>query len=68
MGPGMAKIDISWLFVLIGGLTVVSAALDLSFFMQHPKARRMIMVLGYSGTRAFYIFFGLVLIVVGLNN
>jgi len=64
----MAKIDISWIFVLIGGFTVVSAALDLPFFMQHPKARGLSRIIGYSGARAFYIFFGLVLIVVGLNN
>jgi hypothetical protein len=68
MGSGASMTNISWIFVLIGGFTVVSAALDLPFFMQHPKARRLSMTLGYSGARIFYILFGLLLIIGGLNN
>ncbi|MDP6626848.1 MAG: Imm17 family immunity protein [Methanopyri archaeon] len=57
-----------WLISLVGLFAVVGAAFDLPVFMQHPKARRLSMAFGYSGARIFYILFGLILIIVGLNN
>ena len=51
-----------WLIAAIGAFTVCGAALDWEFFMDHPKARFFVDLLGRLGARVFYGLLGLLLI------
>ena len=54
------------LFLVAGGIfSIVCAALDFDWFMNHPKARFMASLLTRNGARAFYIGLGLLLVVFG---
>ena len=54
------------LFLVAGGIfSIVCAAMDFDWFMNHPKARFMSSILSRNGARAFYIGLGLLLVVIG---
>ena len=54
------------LILVAGGIfSIVCAALDFEWFMNHPKAKFMSSILSRNGARAFYIVLGLLLVVLG---
>lgn len=54
------------LFAIAAGLfSIFGAALEWSFFMESGKAKGMIRLLGYNGTRVFYVAIGVLLVVLG---
>ena len=54
------------LFVAIGLVAVVAAAMDWDWFMNARKARGLAALLGRQGARAFYVLLGLALTVGGV--
>ena len=51
------------LFVIGGLFSIISAAMDWNWFMNHRKARLFVKMFGRNGARIFYVLFGLALIV-----
>jgi hypothetical protein len=50
----------------IGLFTVIAAAMDWGWFMNHPKARLVCGICGRGGARIFYVVLGAAFIVVGV--
>lgn len=54
-----------WIFIALGLFSVVCAASDFEWFMNHRKARFFLKILGRSGVRVFYIALGAAILVLG---
>ncbi len=54
-----------WIFMAIGLFSVVCAAFDFEWFMNHRKARFFVRILGRTGARVFYIVLGAAILVLG---
>ena len=54
-----------WIFMAIGLFSVVCAACDFEWFMNHRKARIVLRILGRTGARVFYIVLGAAIMVLG---
>ena len=52
-------------FLLAGAFSAICAAANFTWFMEHPKAKLLSLVLTRTGARAFYVLLGIGLIVVG---
>jgi hypothetical protein len=55
-----------WLLVAIGVFAVSGAVFQWDFFMNHPKARFFVRLIGLRGTRIFYALLGTALAVMGV--
>ncbi len=54
-----------WILAAAGLFSVVCAAFDFEWFMNHRKARFFVKILGRGGARIFYGVLGLALVVLG---
>lgn len=54
-----------WILAAAGLFSVVCAAFDFEWFMNHRKARFFVKILGRGGARVFYGILGLALLVFG---
>ena len=55
-----------WVFAGCGAFAICGAAFDWGWFMNHPRARLFVRLLGRSRTRVFYGTLGTLLVVLGL--
>ncbi|MCW5606078.1 MAG: immunity 17 family protein [Burkholderiales bacterium] len=55
------------LMLAAGVFTIVAAAADWNWFMEHHKARFFVNIMGRNGTRVFYIILGIVITIGALR-
>jgi hypothetical protein len=55
-----------WFFAACGVFAICGAAFDWEWFMNHPRARLFVTLLGRTGTRVLYGFLGAALVAGGM--
>ena len=53
------------LLILVGLFTVAGGVFGWEWFIGHWKSRLFVKMLGYNGTRVFYIIFGIIIVGAG---
>ena len=62
----MHDLALAALLILAGAFSFLGASLNWHFFMNDPKAQRLVRAFGHNGARAIYAALGVVLLTTGL--